>query len=446
MAAKLKFFVTNPKGKTKSNKKIDEVNVLVRFSNGRQFDLMAKTNKQIKPSYWNNEKGITRDVAEFKEKDEFQKYLNKVEQYIIKQFDNLPDKDKVSKQWLDETIDKINNPGKYEQANLTLFGFIQRFIDTSSKRTNPETSQPISYRMRREYQITFNYLKAYADEYGEPDFIDIDLEFYNNFLDFLRNQKVIIKDKDGNIVKQKYLAVNTIGKKVQTVKIFLNAATEQGVNKHMKYKSRKFKSPSEDADNIYLTKKELQQLYEYDFSKKPYLERVRDLFIVASWTGVRYSDIKQIRPERIKENIFTMKQTKTGKKAVIPINSIVWEIINKYDGELPTPISNQKFNEYLKEAAKEAEINSVFVKTVNENGMRIEKKYPKHEIISTHAARRSFCTNAFKDGIPTLHIMSISGHRTEKAFLKYIKVDGEEHAKKVLQLWQRNGEFMSVAK
>ena len=78
--------------------------------------------------------------------------------------------------------------------------------------------------------------------------------------------------------------------------------------------------------------------------------------------------------------------------------------------------------------------------------MRIEKTYLKHEIISTHAARRSFCTNAFKDGIPTLHIMSISGHRTEKAFLKYIKVDGEEHAKKVLQMWQRNGEFMNLAK
>ena len=141
-----------------------------------------------------------------------------------------------------------------------------------------------------------------------------------------------------------------------------------------------------------------------------------------------------------------MKQQKTGKKAVIPINGIVWDIINKYDGKLPKPISNQKFNVYLKEAAKLAGLNSTFVKTVNENGMRIEKKYPKHEVISTHAARRSFCTNAFKDGIPTLHIMSISGHRTEKAFLKYIKVDGEEHAKKVLQMWQKQGEHLTVAR
>ena len=52
--------------------------------------------------------------------------------------------------------------------------------------------------------------------------------------------------------------------------------------------------------------------------KNHILERVRDLFIVAAWTGVRYSDIQQIKPERIIDSIFTMKQTKTGKKAVIP--------------------------------------------------------------------------------------------------------------------------------
>lgn len=439
MATKIKFF-------TRVTKQDNEANIRVRFSNGRQFDLSALTQKQIDPDNWNNEKGLVKQRAEFEGKKKFQKDLNKLRRHILDEFDDTPDQSKINTEWLINTIDKYHNPEKYSQNNTTLFGFIQHFIDGSIKRTNPETGQPISYRMRREYEITFNYLKGYAKEYSEPDFIDIDLEFYNNFLDYLRNQKVIIKDKDGNIVKEKYLAVNTIGKKIQTVKIFLNAATEQGINKHMKYKSRKFKSPSEEADNIYLTKEELKQFYEFDFSKIPHLDRVRDLFIIASWTGVRYSDIQQISPERIIDNIFTMKQQKTGKKAVIPINKIVWEIINKYDGELPKPISNQKFNEYLKEAAKIAELNSIFVKTVSENGMRIEKKYPKHEIISSHAARRSFCTNAFKDGIPTLHIMSISGHRTEIAFLKYIKVDGEEHAKKVLQLWQRNGEFMNVAK
>ena len=434
MATKIKFF-------TRITKQDNEANIRVRFSNGRQFDLTALTQKQINPGYWNNEKGLVKQRAAFENKIKLQKDLDKLKRHILNEFDETQDKSRVNTNWLVGTIDKFHNPQKYSQNNTNLFSFIQYFIDNSKKRTNPETGQPISYRMKREYEITFNYLKGYAKEYSEPDFIDIDIEFYNNFVDFLRNQKT--KGKDG---KMKGLAVNTIGKKIQTVKIFLNAATEQGINKHMKYKSRKFKAISEESDNIYLTKDELKQFYEFDFSKKPSLERVRDLFIVASWTGVRYSDIEQIKPERIIDNILTIKQNKTGKKATIPINPIIWNIINKYDGTLPQPISNQKFNEYLKEAAKIAELNSIFVKTMSINGMQIEKKYPKHEIISTHAARRSFCTNAFKDGIPTLHIMSISGHKTEKAFLKYIKVDGEEHAKKVLQMWQRGGNFMNVAK
>ena len=73
--------------------------------------------------------------------------------------------------------------------------------------------------------VTFSYLKKYAKKFGEPDFPDIDLEFYNKFVDFLRNEKIIIKNKEGKVVKEKYLSLNTIGKKIKTFKIFLNAAT-----------------------------------------------------------------------------------------------------------------------------------------------------------------------------------------------------------------------------
>jgi hypothetical protein len=131
---------------------------------------------------------------------------------------------------------------------------------------------------------------------------------------------------------------------------------------------------------------------------------------------------------------------------IIQVRKEVREILNKYNGKLPKQISNQKYNDYLKDAAALAKIDSIFIKTSSEKGFRIERKYKKCELISSHAARRSFCTNAYKDNIPTLSIMAISGHKTEKAFLKYIKVEPEEHAKKVLKMWQDNGEFMNIAK
>lgn len=426
-----------------SKKKIEAANILIRFSNGKKFDIVAPSQKQVNPTFWNNEAGKFRQRAEFADRDEYQGKLDYLQSEIIKTYNNTPDKEKVDKKWLETTIDKTLNPDKYTDENkpVTLFRFIQQFIDNSTKRINPDTGQPVSYKMRREYQVTFDYLKKYAKKYGKPDFADIDLEFYQQFVDFLRNYEE--RDKDGNIIKSG-LAVNTIGKKIQTLKIFLNDATEQGINTYLKFKSRKFKAISEEAETIYLTKEELKDFYEYDLSNNPSLERVRDLFIVASWTGVRYSDLQNITPEKIQGNIIRLKQKKTGNRVIIPVYEAVKEILHKYNGKLPKSISNQKYNDYLKDAAKLAKINSIFVKTETIKGMRIEKNYPKYELISSHAARRSFCTNAYKDGIPSLSIMAISGHKTEKAFLKYIKVSGEEHAKKVLDMWQKNGEFLKV--
>jgi len=423
--AKIKFFIrTSNKGK-----KPDFANIRVRFSNGRQFDLTAKINKEIKPTFWNYEKGNVRHKAEFIEADNFQNKLDELKKFIETEYSNTPDKTKINKDWLNKTIDKNYNPDKYLQTD-TLFDYIQDFINNSHKRINLKTGNPVTYKMRREYIVTFNYLKEYARKYKKPDFIDIDMEFYNQFVDLLRN---------------KSLQTNTIGKKIQTLKIFLNDATENGKNHYAKYKSRKFKTLSEDSDNFHLSKAELKQFYDYDFSNKPYLERVRDLFIVGCWTGLRYSDLNKITPDNIKGEIIELKQQKTGGKVVIPLYSTVKEILRKYDGKLPKPISNQKYNDYLKIAAKLAGLNETFVKTTTTNGMKHDKTYYKHDLISSHTARRSFCTNAYDDNIPTLSIMSISGHRTEFAFLKYIKMGPKKHAEKVLAIWKQNGESMKVA-
>jgi hypothetical protein len=53
---------------------------------------------------------------------------------------------------------------------------------------------------------------------------------------------------------------------------------------------------------------------------------------------------------------------------------------------------------------------------------------PKHDLIVTHTARRSFCTNAYLAGVDKLDIMAISTHKTESSFMKYIKVTKQQHA------------------
>jgi integrase len=94
-------------------------------------------------------------------------------------------------------------------------------------------------------------------------------------------------------------------------------------------------------------------------------------------------------------------------------------------------------NKYLEELAKEAEFSGIQQYEVLQGG-NYHRKYPTYKLISTHTARRSFATNMFSMGVPSITIMAITGHRAEKAFLKYIKVTPKEHAFQLKNLEKAN--------
>ena len=173
------------------------------------------------------------------------------------------------------------------------------------------------------------------------------------------------------------------------------------------------------------------------------LDKVRDLFLVGCWTGLRYSDWNKVYP---KNGFITLNQQKTGRPVVIPVHSTVEKILNKYEGDLPKPITNQKFNEYLKQVAKLADFKEAVTKQITRGGKVETEIKPKWKLVTTHTARRSFATNMYKAGIPSITIMAVTGHRTETAFLKYIKVTPQEHAEKMREIWLKAGEHLKVAK
>jgi integrase len=415
--------------RTVAKKKNSLVPVYVRLRAGRKVSLVCKADIFVKPENWSQETQHARqraDLHAFKTAKEqqtgrknFNDNIDGLRTAIESALQDAHQED-LTFNWLKTVIDKHWHPEKYE---VNLFSFIQTFIDGAETRLNTKTGRPVSYKMRREYQVTFDYLKELAAEENKViNFKDIDLDFYNRFTAFLQKKKK---------------AVNTIGKKIQTLKIFLNAAKDEGINAFDTFKSRKFKAVSEEADTIALNEAELMQLYNADLSDKPGKERVRDLFLVGCWTGCRFSDISQITPENITGGFIRIKQYKTGTPVVIPLHPVVTAILNKYKGQLPKAISNQKFNVALKDVAKFAGIKEITHKAITKGGVNVSTAHPKHELVTTHTARRSFATNLYRSDFPTLSIMSITGHKTEKAFLQYIKVDKEEHAKKLQKHWKR---------
>lgn len=199
----------------------------------------------------------------------------------------------------------------------------------------------------------------------------------------------------------------------------------------------KFHVYNEDVDTVYLNETELQLLKDSDFSDTHYLDRVRDWFLLLAWTGSRFSDLAKIGKTDIKDGFITFRQQKTNAKVTIPLHPVVLEVLEKYEYQMPEPISNQRFNEYIKEACKCADIANIETITTTVGGKLQTTKHPKYELISSHTGRRSFATNMYKRGLPSLMIMSVTSHRTEKSFLKYIRVTQSEHAKMMAEAWSK---------
>jgi integrase len=174
-------------------------------------------------------------------------------------------------------------------------------------------------------------------------------------------------------------------------------------------------------------------MYRLDLSQKGKLAKVRDLFIIGCYTGLRFSDFIQIKQENIFEsNKIKIRTQKTGEIVVIPLHPFVREIMAKYDGNIPEPISNQKMNDYLKEIGQLAGLNELIEVTITKGGKLVKSTTEKYNLIMTHTARRSFATNLYMADVPSITIMNITGHKTEKNFLRYIRISQEENANKLL--------------
>ena len=197
-----------------------------------------------------------------------------------------------------------------------------------------------------------------------------------------------------------------------------------------------FDTRREETDSIYLTEDEILQLLELTDFDDPEQELVRDVFVIGCFTGMRFSDYTTIDAAAIQENRLSFIQQKTGGRVTLPIHPVVNTILNKYNYQLPEVPKNNAFNQILKLiGSKLPSLQVSFTRQVTykrELQSIVKKKY---EFLQTHTARRSFCSNEYLKGTDPLVIMAISGHKSHKSFMRYIKVSGDEFADKLEKIW-----------
>lgn len=320
---------------------------------------------------------------------------------------------------IDALKDNRSPTTKTEAPSNQVFDFIDKYIEDYKASREPGSMSV--------YKSLKNHLKNFEIKRKEKvTFEKIDKNFFTDFQNYL-----IVTPSRG---APEGLGNVTIAKTLSTLKTFLGYAREQGFEVSDKYKT--FKIKKEKLEVIALTDSEFLALYNLDLSDNKALGQVRDVFIFSCCTGLRYSDLAQLKREHIniKEEEIKLTVTKTKRELFIPLTPYANAILEKYSALLrPLPIiSNQKMNDHLKNLCERAKINSP-VQIVRFRGNRREENtYPKFELISVHTGRKTFATLSLEKGMSAEEVMEIGGWETYASFQRYVKVT-EKRAKVVMR-------------
>lgn len=269
-----------------------------------------------------------------------------------------------------------------------------------------------SEKAKRSYYDAFRHFSIFCEMYNlSPMTYDIGMEMMEDFVYYLQSKANLMS--------------STVFNHLVKLKTLIKMASFSGYDIDYTYSGVNVKVDEHDV--ITLDRDEVTQLYVFEGLTKSE-EIVRDLFVIACMTALRFSDFSRLKEENFIDNTIRIKTQKTGTLVIIPQSKYVRNLLRKYNYQLPKSPCIQYFNKVIKAVCRKAGINQPvpYERTIGLE--RVSKMVPKWERIGSHSGRRSAATNMFLAGIPALRIMKITGHKTEEAFMRYIGLSKEENA------------------
>jgi integrase len=261
----------------------------------------------------------------------------------------------------------------------------------------------------KRFNTALKHFKEFQKQYNyKIEFNSINDSFLEKFLDYHFNG-INPKTKERNRFSNAFTEKN-----IKLLKWYLGWATRKGYNKNLKFQDFKIRlsKPKDDDNIVFLTVDEFLSVYALEISN-PGLAQARDVFCFGCLTGLRYSDIANLKKINVHGDNMILITQKTRKTLHIPLNEGAKVLLNKYknlpgDKALPV-ISNQKFNDYLKDLGRLAELTNK-VTIINYIGSdRIETVHPKWTLLTSHVARKTFITMGVYWKIPIETIVNITG-------------------------------------
>lgn len=347
------------------------------------------------------------------------------------------------------TETSIKSHRKSEEKGL-LYKFIDEFIELSTG-----TKKPGSIKI---YNTTKAHLRDFEKaKHIEVRFDNIDTTFFMRFQNYL------------NFDKSKMLSNTTVAKIIKTLKTILNFARNHKNILIPNYKG--FLVKKEELPVIALTQEEFKRVLDLDLSDKTkfvthtvinpiatknskgesltkketisysVLDKVRDVYVFGSMTGLRFSDLEQLQWDHINDGAIDITQLKTATQVFIPLNNTALAILEKNRGHHKPLhfISNQKSNKYIKEVAKLAEINDQVERIIFRGSERIAEMQEKWTLTSMHQARRNFITFSLQRGMSERQVCMFSGHVPgSKAFGRYVSTNNDYKRSLMKKIWNED--------
>jgi integrase len=346
--------------------------------------------------------------------------LNFIDTSLTKEYSKfISEQIEVTNELLKSYLDKLLNKNSIEitsEKNISFIEFAYEVLENKKKRITIETY--------KSYRQTLIKLEMYSKVNKTPiTFNSFDKKFVNLFSTFL----------------EEYYdhQQNSLSKHFKNLKTYLIEAVNRGLISNSNFIIKDFCYPTEETTAIYLTEKELQKMFDADLSQNRTMELARDIFLIGCYIGQRVSDYNGLTENDIITlkgvKYFKIRQSKTKTDVLCPITKEISEIMRLRHNNLPpNKLNEPDINENIKELGKSLGFTKKIKCEFTKGGKKVIEMIPKHDLIMTHTARRSFCTNMYLKKMPVFDIMLFSGHKTEKEFYKYIRIKGEERAEHIV--------------
>lgn len=431
--------------KTESILSLKQVPVRLTVGFDRDHRFHCKTGMNVYPKQWDFDKQRMKSMAAGSQK--FNQRLTDLMQNVDDYYNELLKLDE--KPTFEQVRDLIqeyvstNTKPRLKEPGKTFFEVYDVFLARKEKELHHRTIQKFRSSKKLLEAFTAKYYKRYFD------FEKIDVNFIDEYKSYLQyeayNQKMKVEDKK----KRKGFRDDTTAKYIENLKNFLKWSYERGFHTNTIFQHSQFRAKrNNNMDIVTMTIHELKKFYEFDLSEFPSLERVRDVFCFGAFTGQRWSDVTAFRKEDLHGDTWIFESYKTGKETIIPLvgySAPAMDILKKYNYELPV-ISNQKFNDFVKDAAAKAELTRMVEINRSQGIKKLSYTKPLHEVISSHMARRtavSILLNVYR--LPVNQVMEITGHSDYKTLKRYIDRD-RESLRSNLEQTRSVSELMTVVK